>query len=125
MSGFIFAAVVATQAICAPSDITQPEAQHLAGLAADFRAGWLPTFTVANMNPPGVDPGDSWTFQTRATGGSRDPNIEKFPDMGTYKVNRRTADVIDATTGKPVASFKELKAAQARLLKAHCLNAQP
>jgi len=125
MSGFIFAAVVATQAICAPSNITQPEAQHLAGLAADFRANWLPNFTIANLDRPGTEPGDSWIFNVRATGGSRDPNVEKFPDMGTYKINRRTAEVIDAATSNPVASFIELKAAQAKLLKAHCLDAQP
>ena len=111
MSGYLFAAVVAAQALCTPSDITQPEAQHLAGLAADYRAGWLPKFTVANMNPPGVDPGDIWIFNARATGASHDPHMEKFPDMGTYKVNRRTAEVIDAATGQPVTSFKELKAA--------------
>jgi hypothetical protein len=116
---------VATQAICAPSNITQPEAQHLAGLAADSRSNWLPTFTIANMDRPGTEPGESWTFNARATAGSRDTNMEKFPDMGTYKVNRRTAEVIDAATGSPVASFKELKAAQAKLLKAHCLDAQP
>ena len=111
--------------VCAPSDITQPEAMNLAGLAADFRANWLPKFTIALLDRPGTNPGDSWVFQTRDTGGSRDPKVEKYTDMGTYKVNRRTAAVIDAATGKSVASFPELKAAQTKLLKAHCLNAQP
>jgi len=120
--GLILAALTA---VCAPSDITQPEAAQLAGLAADFRANWLPNFTIAYLNRPGTEPGDSWIFQTRATGGSRDPKVEKYPDMGTYKVNRHTADVIDAANEMPVASFPELKAAQTKLLKAHCLNAQP
>lgn len=123
MSCFIFAAVVATQAICTPSGITQPEAAQLAALAADFRANWLPNLTIANMNRPGTEPGDSWSFNARAAGQSREPDVQKYPDLGTYKVNRHTAEIIDVATGMPVASFPELKAAQIKLLKAHCLSA--
>jgi len=110
--GFILAAFTT---VCTPSDITQAEASHLAGLVAFFKSGEM-QLTISYLNRTEV--GDSWGFQARSPG-NQSPN----PDVGTYRVDRRTANVVDVDTGKS-ASFPQLRAAQNKVLQAHCLNAK-
>jgi hypothetical protein len=117
MGGVLLAAALATQPICMPSGITQPEASQLAAIVAHYQAHWAPKMIILNVDLPG--PGDTWYFRARLPGAI---SSNDATDVGAYKVYRRTAEVQDLRTGDTI-SIPQLKAAQIRLLKAHCLDA--